>query len=291
MYYSATFQNRFHRHLHAVYEYGSHEFSLLARMLSVANNDPDKGKWVTIKGEVNEKNKSDVILLNELLKPHRVECFRVATELLERIDVPYFVSDGTLLAIYREQGKIIPHDTDTDMAIMEEHMHTVWKNRHLLPEGYRWQTACPVTGVEWCDENGSKPFDPASKGTKKFKIIDTTDYSHYLENFAHNPFVTKQHVRVFTDIYTYRRADDDPSVVQINWARLDLGVEKKRFDYDKIFPRKKYVFEGVECWGPNDPEYWLTEFYGYIGRGAYFDPAEKIWKKLETESHNNNGER
>ena len=250
-------------------------------MTSVSSKEATNVKWISMKGEVNEKNKSDIILLNEMLKPHRVKCFQVAVELLESIGVPYFVSDGTLLAIYRDQGKFIPHDTDTDMSMLEDHMHTVWKNRHLLPDGYKWQTTCPVTGVEWCDEHGCKPFDPATKGAKKFKIIDMADYSHYLQSFAHNPSVTKHHVRVFTDIYTYRRATDDPSILQINWARQDLGVENKRFAYDKIFPREKYNFEGVECWGPNDPEYWLSEYYGYLGRDAYFDPEAKAWKKIE----------
>lgn len=242
------------------------------------NNNNNNNKWLTIKGEVHEQNLSDIIRLNEMLKPHRVRCFQVAVELLEKLEIPYFVSDGTLLAIYRDQGEMIPHDTDTDLSMLEEHMYTVWSNRHLLPKGYRWQTACPVTGVEWCDENGCKPFDPATKGTKKFKIIDTADYSHYLEYFSHNPLVTKHHLRIFTDMYTYRKSRNEPSILHINWARCDMGVENKRFVYDWIFPRKKYVFEGIECYGPNDPEKWLTEYYGYLGRDAYFDPITKLWK-------------
>ena len=239
------------------------------------------GKWLTFEGEITERNKSDMILLNEMLIPHKVKCFQVATEFLESIGVPYFVSDGTLLSIYREQGKFIAHDTDTDMSMLEEYLHTVWKSRHLLPEGYVLETACPETGVEWCDENGCKPFDPAIKGAKKFTLTDTADYSHYLQRFVHSPSVTADNVYVCTDMYTYRRAVDDPSMIQINWARHDLGIEKKRFAYDKIFPRKKYSFEGVECWGPNDPEYWLSEYYGYLGRDAYFDPVMKTWKKME----------
>ena len=140
-------------------------------MTSVSSKEATNVKWISMKGEVNEKNKSDIILLNEMLKPHRVKCFQVAVELLESIGIPYFVSDGTLLAIYRDQGKFIPHDTDTDMSMLEDHMYTVWKNRHLLPDGYKWQTTCPVSGVEWCDEHGCKSFDPATKGAKKFGYV------------------------------------------------------------------------------------------------------------------------
>ena len=105
------------------------------------------GKWITFEGEITERNKSDMIL-------HKVKCFQVATEFLESIEVPYFVTDGTLLSIYREQGKFIVHDLDTDVSMLEEYLHTVWKSRHLLPEGYVLETTCPDTGVEWCDENG-----------------------------------------------------------------------------------------------------------------------------------------
>lgn len=160
-------------------------------MLSVEVNsarveiEPSRNKWLAIKGEVTENNLSDMILLNEKLKPHRIRCFKVAIDLLEKTGVKYFISNGTLLAAHRDGGKFIPHDTDTDISLMEEDLCTVWKNHHLFPEGYRWETKCPVTGIEWCDENGSKPFDPATKGAKEFTHNCSNQNSHKFTIFVH----------------------------------------------------------------------------------------------------------
>ena len=38
---------------------------------------------------------------------------------------------------------------------------------------------------------------------------------------------------------------------------------KERFMFEKdIFPLKKYLFDGVEFWGPNDSNSILKHFYG-----------------------------
>lgn len=86
---------------------------------------------------------------------------------------------------------------------------------------------------------------------------------------------------VSTDLYTYTKVSDDQHLLRINWAKDNRAIDHKRFKYDWIFPRRKLVFEGMECWAPRDPQAWLIEYYGYIGRDAYFDLEENKWKKRD----------
>ena len=239
--------------------------------------------WLDWKGSVTEQTKQALIDVNTMLKPYRVKCFKVTVNFLETLGVPYFVTDGTLLAIYRDGGKMIPHDNDTDLAIREEHMFKVWQNRTLLPEPYALLTS--DTGVEWCDENGAKAFDPTlKKGAKKFVVYDTRDYSKFLEplgQYSSNvaKIISDDPRQVCTDMFTFRTATDDPNFIQNNWARANQGIEDIRYEVGKIFPCKRYTFEGVECWGPSEPEHYLTKTYGYLGRDACFNTDTKKYIK------------
>lgn len=224
-------------------------------------------------GHVNVNEKELAIEENLPLKPFRVKCFKVTVNLLEKIGVPYFITDGTLLSVWRDNGVLIPHDTDTDLGIMEEHMYKVWSNRHILPEGYGLDSRSKVTGKEWPIEKGIK-FDPSgSQGlVMKMKVYDKSDPGPL--KYCCGPWCS-------TDIFTFRVAEEDENLLARNYLAGGQGIGQKRYHKEDIFPLKRFKFEGIDCWGPNNPEQVLKVEYGYLGRDCYYDKEENIYKKIE----------
>src|SRR3990167_4337844 len=106
-------------------------------------------------GMVNDANMEQVLKENDIIRASRVECLKVCSEWLTASGVPYFISDGTLLGAFRENGKMIGTDIDTDLSILEEDLEKVLKNSHLLPEGYLLDTI--TCGIDWAKEV-NKPY-------------------------------------------------------------------------------------------------------------------------------------
>lgn len=223
-------------------------------------------------GHVSIDDKELIIKENLPLKSFRVKCFKVTVNLLEKIGVPYFITDGTLLSVWRDSGVLIPHDTDTDLGIMEEDMGKVWSNRHLLPEGYGLDSRSKVTGDEWPMEKGDFKFDPSgSKGlVMKMKVYDNSDPGPL--KYCSGPWCS-------TDIFTFRITEEDENVLARNYL-ADQGMGRKRYPKNAIYPLKRYVFEGIKCWGPSNPERILKIEYGYLGRDCYYDKDEQLYKKI-----------
>lgn len=61
--------------------------------------------------------------------------FRTVNAYLRRLEVEYWLADGTLLGYYR-CGGILAHDTDVDFAVPEAGFEVIRRNRSLLPAGY-----------------------------------------------------------------------------------------------------------------------------------------------------------
>ena len=225
-------------------------------------------------GHVSIDDKELLIHENLPLKPYRVKCFEATVNLLEQIGVPYFITDGTLLSVWRDNGVLIPHDTDTDLGIMEEHMYKVWSSRDLLPEGYGLDSRSKVTGKEWpMGEGSAMKFDPSgSKGlVMKMKVYDKSDPGPL--KYCSGPWCS-------TDIFTFRIAEDDGNFLARNYLAGDQGLGQKRYPKDAIYPLKRYEFEGIKCWGPSDPERVLKIEYGYLGRDCYYDKDAKMYMKI-----------
>jgi len=213
-------------------------------------------------GMINDNNMDQVLKENALLKDRHVECIRTCADWLTSIGVRYFISDGTLLGAYREKGKMINIDIDTDLSIMEEDFTKLFENAHLLPDGYLID---PITGGKDWTLRPNESFDGI--GAKKCTFCDVRDYSN----------IVKETLAPETDIYTFRIED---GFLRNNYAKPNQAVHLRKWKQEWIFPLKDIEFEGTIFSGPNDPLNYLKELYGYIGHKAYWDPDEKVYKKL-----------
>ena len=216
-------------------------------------------------GMINDANMEQVLKENEALKASRVDCLRVCAEWLKSINVPYFISDGTMLGAFRENGKMIGTDIDSDVSILEKDMETLLNNAHLLPEGYLLDTCS--CNIDWSTQI-NKPFDGV--GAKKFTLVDVRDYSH----------IVKETQAPETDIYSFRVDEEDSNILRNNYAKPNQAVHNCRWHKDWIFPLKEYYFEGLTLTGPCDPLNYLKELYGYIGHNAFWNPDTKKYEKL-----------
>jgi phosphorylcholine metabolism protein LicD len=236
---------------------------------------PAQVKYFSPDAMVREDNLEQVLAENELMKPFRVEALRVVIEWLNQIEVPYWISDGTLLAAYRDNGVMIPKDVDCDVSIMESELSKLYENRHLLPENYRLNTSS--CGVDYASPeliNSTFKLIPGQNMAKKFCVHDKRDYSH----------IVKETLPPEIDIYTYRIDEEDPSCVRSNYAKLSQHVHLRKWQKDWIFPLTNIVFEGLTCTGPNSPKEYLEELYGYIGPNGYFNPETKKYEKYDHDS-------
>jgi hypothetical protein len=212
---------------------------------------------------VNDNNKAVVIKENLVMKEKHVECLRKCADWLTQIGVPYFLSDGTLLGAYREKGKMIDIDIDTDLSIMEEDLPKLFENAHLIPDGFLVDAWSGTRDWATCVH---EPFNGV--GAKKATFCDVRDYSN----------IVKETQAPETDIYTFRVED---GFLRNNYAKLNQAVHLRKWKYEWIFPLKEIEFEGITFTGPNEPLNYLKELYGYIGYNAYWDPVDKVYRKRE----------
>ena len=204
----------------------------------------------------------------KLLKPYRLYVFKHVTQLLNSLDIPWFLTYGTLLGWYRSKA-MIAHDHDIDIAIVkEEDMLTVWKNRHRLPDDVSVICSDVVErNFNWCTDDECHPYDPSKGGVKK--LLFTLKNPLLIPN---NPI---GYFGVDIEIYTYRLEEDG---FRLNYAFGDLA-DVNAYHKSIVLPLNKSTFESVEVFVPNKPKEFLEIAFDYIGEDAVWDEATKLYKQ------------
>jgi hypothetical protein len=239
-------------------------------LIQKMNDNPD-GEYINTYG-VRPDEKQLLIRESAFLKPHRLHVFKAIIDLLNDLGVKWFISDGTLLGWYRLKA-MIPHDYDLDLAILEEDVQKVWKNRHKLPSDVVLDNVGSADQSEtiWVTDDVSIPFDPASKSAKKLGAYKTTLPPKPKDGPV---FVWEACI----DIQTYRR-EPDGWHNNYNLNGLDLGATT--FPNDVIFPLIKTSFERMDVYIPNKAEQWLELNYGYLGEDAVWDAETSKYKRRQ----------
>lgn len=200
---------------------------------------------------------------------------------LSEIDIEYFVCGGTALSVYREDGKMIRHDGDVDIAIFECSFSSVLQNLPsftAMQDGFiHVSNKCPVSGISWFDEHGREILYNGSGG-KRLKFCASRklwDRFGIRKDLLFDPGL------VHLDVFTFAQHPDDHSCFCYNWnipGRYDY--RRKQFPKTCILPLKPYNFEGVSVKGPNCLKTFLEVEYGYLGRDAMFDFSSQLYVKI-----------
>lgn len=201
-------------------------------------------------GNITEENYEQCVAATRLYGPKRVAAAKAVLKALEqrKSEFQLFLESGTLLGAFRD-GKMLPHDDDFDLGVYipnEESMMTLLESLkatldETLPEQYE---ARIVTSY-----------------SKKVEV--------YQPEFGKYPFRDTDYHNVTVDVTAYVDVGDG------NLRMPHSSYEWFRTRKDNVFPLSSIVYEGENFPAPCNAEQVLVDMYGYLGKGAVYDPVTK----------------
>ncbi|VDP87877.1 unnamed protein product [Echinostoma caproni] len=265
------------------------------------------------------KNIQRIIRRNRSWRPLRIYLLKLVIEFCKLANVDPFVYGGTALAVYRENGRMIKHDSDVDLAVLERDEKGVGAFTKLL-------RTCINHGVSYSGVSGEFPpfcaseeseitmtFDSRRTG-KTWLHVNNTGVDSISEQFFYGKdckiakfFLSKTGLKKACamfgkNIHTLNHLFSDPSPVhvdlftlsphslypdshlQVNWDIPGVyDTSKKAFPLASILPLRDYTFENVPIRGPAELESYLKVEYGYLGRDAMFVAEKQLYIKIPSE--------
>jgi hypothetical protein len=180
----------------------------------------------------------------------RLHVALVVREILNELELEWFIEFGTLLGAFRNH-KFIDHDDDFDIAFLmytKNFLEDLNELYHKIKERLPTPLDCRIT----------------NSYTDKIEISDPT----------WGKFILLNHVYKGADFH-YVTVDIQPFIVNEETSTAHSPYRAKPFksvwDIDLILPLKNILLEGEEFLCPNDPKKILEEEYGSIEPGAIYD--------------------
>eukprot|EP00111_Clytia_hemisphaerica_P006502 TCONS_00018863-protein len=193
-------------------------------------------------------------------------------EFLQNHKYDWFLDNGTLLAAYRDNGKMIAWDDDFDMGVFFPNYPTdpclVQKDgrkEKLLQQlnTFLEGTVYKARPVSLNKEN--LDFDYA----EKIEIYDPL--------YGTKPFRASNYYHVSLDIQFYTCVENDVMIC------LHGSEGHLRCPLSAIFPTsKKLRYEGEWYQVPNDTLTFLESKYGYLGYDCKYNVETHLYEKSET---------
>ena len=206
--------------------------------------------------------------------------------ILEANNVPYIITFGTLLGAVRHGG-FIPWDDDFDFFLFDDtYDAAIELLRKELPKDmfledekselkyfHGWAHVKDMNSEVYCEQfpqDNLYNHHGLSVDLFKCKRIHSSELLDY-RIVEMEKYLKRKLDKGIMDLSSYN-SQRDILKEAIEKEEKNNPIEdsfiygmavKERFMFEKdIFPLKKYLFDGVEFWGPNDSNSILKHFYG-----------------------------
>ncbi len=158
------------------------------------------------------------------------------TQILTESNIPWWIDCGTLLGAYR-YGGVIPWDNDIDIALLLPDFENAKKAlKRLDPKKYKVQ--------DWSGRDFPNTF-------LKIYLSETQDM---IDIYFYD---INREEKTCSYIFSM-----DKNIFFFDWWKTRERRFTKPISFDKLFPLKKALFDGIEVFIPNDPVLFLQRYYG-----------------------------
>lgn len=181
----------------------------------------------------------------------------VVSEILNALELPWYIEFGTLLGAFRNH-QFIAHDDDFDIALLlrtSDLVQTIRDVHQQITERLPAPLGCRVVDT-YTDK--IEVYDPTFG---KFTLL------HPIYNGADFHYVT-------VDLQTCI-IDDDNSVIRSTYRGKPFELV---WDMELVFPLRTIELEGKSFPCPNQPRRFLETAYGCIDDGAVYDEETGLYK-------------
>lgn len=206
--------------------------------------------------------------------------------ILESNDIPYIITFGTLLGAVRHGG-FIPWDDDFDIFLFDDtYDKAIELLRKNLPNDmfledekselkyfHGWAHVKDMNSEVYCEQfpqdnlynhHGLSVDLYKCKRIHSSELLDyrIVEMEKYLKRKLDKGILDLSSYNLQRDILTESIEKEEKNNPIEDSFIYGMAV-KERFMFEKdMFPLKKYLFDNVEFWGPNDSNSILSQFYG-----------------------------
>lgn len=209
---------------------------------------------------------------------------KTIAEVLERNNIPYMITFGTLLGAVRHKG-FIPWDDDFDMFLFDESYDKAMEvlSRELPPDMFlETKDTEPLYFHGFAHVKDIKTITICSQfphdGLYEHKGLSIDLYRAVrMDEGLLDKFLITEHIAylgrrlnidsIDKDIYDakVKKLEEQLHALQVKETGKDIlamALAERSMKIEHVFPLKKIAFEDTEFYGPADADGLLTAFYG-----------------------------
>ncbi|WP_173468725.1 phosphorylcholine transferase LicD [Fibrobacter succinogenes] len=210
----------------------------------------------------------------------------IIAKILEKNDIPYIIAYGTLLGAVRHEG-FIPWDDDFDFFLFDDsYDNAIEILRKEIPQDMFLEDSLsePLYFHAWAhikDLNSEISCDLYPQDNiyahhgltvdlyrcKRMNLAELCEYRKmeaelYLKRKLNRKLMSESDFQQQLSRLTKKIEDDEKGDANTNVDILGFPFNERYMKYSDVFPLKRYSFENVSFWGPNNADAILKQFYG-----------------------------
>lgn len=212
--------------------------------------------------------------LLRLIQQANLIFLKMITDLCEENKLTYFINYGTLLGAVRHKG-FIPWDDDIDVCVMRDDYEKLVELLKKMPDIQYTLTHClrihykklPIHLDILPIDYYSKPIETEAEKAAFFNDREKVDIEvnrHKNADFKKDPSLWpyNEYLNLRDAFVLHHQKSEKREGVALFRGIETWGNPRSYYQWDWVFPLKKYSFEEYEFWGPNKADILLFENYG-----------------------------